>query len=131
MLSINVYHYKFIICHFYLITENLRSGCWCFGFLVPLSEHFTKDLLVCNRFSNWEIYLIQNESWIVLIAILNLIQRSQNPYVRTADFVTIAEISPVSTMISIRNESHPFWLMMNNMLTDVRGIARLRCLPLV
>jgi hypothetical protein len=26
ILSINVYHHKFIICHFfYLITENLRS----------------------------------------------------------------------------------------------------------
>jgi hypothetical protein len=78
-----------------------------------LSERFTKDLLVCNKFSNCcRLYFIQNESWIVLIAILNLIQRSQNLYVLTADFVTIAEISHVFTMISIMlNESHyPVWL---------------------
>ena len=50
-ISPQIHHH---LSFFYLITENLRSFSWCFGFLVSLSERFTEDLLVRNRFSNWE-----------------------------------------------------------------------------
>ena len=51
-------------------------------------------LVIITFHSEWII-------WIVLIAILNLIQRSQNQYAQSADFVIIAEISPVCITISI------------------------------